>query len=73
MLTQTSKSIGHEDEAEETQEHRIDFITSKYGYDVALERALEHHAKGEPVIVPIVVRNCLWQYTLLAKQQLAEE
>lgn len=47
----------------------IDFITSKYCYDVELERALERHAKGEAVVVPIVVRNCLWQHTPFAKLQ----
>jgi hypothetical protein len=47
----------------------IDFITSAYCYDVELERALERHAKGEAVVVPIVVRNCLWQHTPFAKLQ----
>lgn len=47
----------------------IDFITSKYCYDVELERALERHAKGEAVVVPIVMRNCLWQHTPFAKLQ----
>jgi hypothetical protein len=47
----------------------IDFITSKYCYDVELERALDRHAKGEAVVVPIVVRNCLWQHTPFAKLQ----
>lgn len=47
----------------------IDFITSKYCYDVELERALERHAKGEAVVVPIVMRNCLWHHTPFAKLQ----
>lgn len=47
----------------------IDFITSTYCYDVELERALERHAKNEAVVVPIVVRNCLWQHTPFAKLQ----
>ena len=47
----------------------IDFITSKYCYDIELERALERHAKGKAVVVPIVVRNCLWQHTPFAKLQ----
>jgi hypothetical protein len=47
----------------------IDFITSAYCYDIELERALERHAKGEAIVVPIVVRNCLWQHTPFAKLQ----
>jgi len=47
----------------------IDFITSAYCYDVELERALERHAKNEAVVIPIVVRNCLWQHTPFAKLQ----
>lgn len=47
----------------------IDFIASAYCYDVELERALERHAKNEAVVVPIVVRNCLWQHTPFAKLQ----
>ena len=47
----------------------IDFITSAYCYDVELERALERHARSEAVVIPIVLRNCLWQYTPFAKLQ----
>lgn len=47
----------------------IDLITSSYCYDIEMERALERHAKGESVVIPIVVRNCLWQHTPFAKLQ----
>lgn len=47
----------------------IDFITSKYCYEIELERALERHAKKEAVVIPIVVRNCLWRHTPFAKLQ----
>lgn len=47
----------------------IDFITSTYCYDIELERALERHAAGEAVVVPVVIRNCLWQHTPFAKLQ----
>ncbi len=47
----------------------IDFITSEYCYDVELELALERHAKSEAVVIPIIVRNCLWQHTPFAKLQ----
>lgn len=45
----------------------VDFINSQYCYDVELEKALELHAKGSLVVVPVVLRNCLWQHTPLAK------
>lgn len=47
----------------------IDFISSEYCYDIELERALERHANDEAVVVPIVIRNCLWQHTPFAKLQ----
>ncbi len=45
----------------------VDFINSQYCYDVELEKALELHAKGELVVVPVILRSCLWQHTPLAK------
>ena len=47
----------------------IDFINSKYCYDIELERALERHAEGSAVVVPIILRNCLWQHSPFAKIQ----
>lgn len=45
----------------------VDFINSQYCYDVELDKALELHAAGELVVVPIVLRSCLWNHTPLAK------
>lgn len=45
----------------------IDFINSKYCYDIELEAALERHAKQLARVVPIILRNCLWQHTSFAK------
>jgi hypothetical protein len=45
----------------------VDFINSQYCYDVELEKALELHAKEALVVVPVVLRSCLWQHTPLAK------
>ena len=45
----------------------VDFINSKYCYDVELERALELHAEGALVVVPVILRSCLWLHTPLAK------
>ncbi len=47
----------------------IDFINSKYCYDIELERALERHAERAAVVVPVIVRNCMWQHTPFAKLQ----
>ncbi len=38
----------------------IDFINSKYCYDVEMIEALSKYARGESTIIPIIVRNCLW-------------
>jgi hypothetical protein len=45
----------------------VDFINSQYCYDVELEKALELHANGDLVVVPVILRSCLWQHTPLAK------
>ena len=47
----------------------IDFINSKYCYDIELERALERHDEGTCRVVPIILRGCLWQHTPFAKLQ----
>ena len=47
----------------------IDFINSKYCYDIELDKALERHEQKTAVVVPIIVRNCLWQFTPFAKIQ----
>jgi hypothetical protein len=47
----------------------IDFINSKYCYDVEMERALERHAEGSAVVVPVILRPCLWKHTPFAKLQ----
>lgn len=47
----------------------IDFINSKYCFDIELERALERHAQQEATVIPVILRNCLWQYTSFGKIQ----
>lgn len=47
----------------------IDFINSRYCYDVEMERALERHAQGSAKVVPIILRSCMWQYTAFSKLQ----
>lgn len=41
----------------------VDFINSKYCYDVELARALERHRNKELRIVPIILRSCLWNHS----------
>lgn len=47
----------------------IDFINSKYCFDIELDRALELHAQQKTTVVPVILRNCLWQHTAFAKLQ----
>jgi hypothetical protein len=47
----------------------IDFINSKYCYDVELEEALELHSKNNATVIPIIIRPCMWQNTPFAKIQ----
>jgi len=47
----------------------IDFINSKYCYDIELERALELHEANKAIVVPVILRSCLWQHTPFSKLQ----
>ena len=47
----------------------IEFINSKYCYDVELDRALERHAAGQCRVVPVILRGCLWQHAPFSKLQ----
>ena len=47
----------------------IDFINSKYCYDIELDRALERHAAASCRVVPVILRGCLWQHTPFSKLQ----
>ncbi len=47
----------------------IDFINSKYCFDIEMECALELHEQKKAVVVPIILRNCLWQHMAFAKLQ----
>ncbi|HEY8612459.1 MAG TPA: toll/interleukin-1 receptor domain-containing protein [Roseomonas sp.] len=39
----------------------IDFINSRYCYDIEMETALDRVAAGEAVMIPVIARNCLWK------------
>jgi len=47
----------------------IDFVNSKYCYDIELDKALELHDQKKAAVIPIILRNCLWQHTPFAKLQ----
>jgi len=47
----------------------IDFINSPYCYDTEADRALELHQKQSARVIPIILRNCLWQSAAFAKLQ----
>lgn len=47
----------------------IDFINSKYCYDIELERALERHQSNEARVIPVILRTCMWQQTPFANLQ----
>jgi hypothetical protein len=47
----------------------VDFINSKYCYDVELERALERDREEDAVVIPVILRSCLWSNTPFAKLQ----
>ena len=47
----------------------IDFINSQYCYDLELDRALERHEEKSAVVIPVILRNCLWEHLPFAKLQ----
>ena len=48
---------------------RVDFINSSYCYDIEMESALERHASQKARLIPVILRNCLWENTPLRKLQ----
>ncbi len=47
----------------------IDFINSRYCYDIELEAALRRHEAGEATVIPIILRECLWRHSPIAALQ----
>lgn len=46
-----------------------DFLDSDYINDVELPKALEKEKAGKAKVVPIILRPCMWEYTLLSQFQ----
>lgn len=38
-----------------------DFLASNYCYDIEVKEALERHSRNEAVVIPIILRACLWK------------
>ena len=47
----------------------IDFINSEYCYDIELEQAMELHRNGKAIVIPIILRPCMWHHAPFAKFQ----
>ena len=47
----------------------IDFIASQYIWDKELSAAIKRHDEGTAKVVPVIVKNCLWQEMPFAKLQ----
>jgi hypothetical protein len=45
----------------------VDFVNSKYCYDVELEKALEREVSGDAKVIPVVLRSCLWTRSPLGR------
>jgi len=46
-----------------------DFIASQYIWDKELATAMKRHEEGTAHVVPIIIKNCLWQEMPFAKLQ----
>jgi hypothetical protein len=45
----------------------IDFLNSAYCYDVELDKAMARHDKHEAVVIPVILRQCLWKSASFGK------
>lgn len=62
---ETSKKLAHADIVLTLVS--IDFINSKYCYDIELEKALEREADNEAKVIPVILRSCLWTKSPLGR------
>lgn len=37
-----------------------DFLASDYCYDIEMQRAMERHAAGDAIVIPVILRACEW-------------
>jgi len=38
-----------------------DFLDSDYCHDIEMTRALERHEDGEAIVIPVILRDCIWK------------
>ena len=50
-----------------------DFIASDYCYNIELQKALEKHENNSAFVIPIIVRDCLWEESNFAHLELVPE
>ena len=46
-----------------------DFLASDYCWNVEVKKAMEQHASGKAVVIPIILRPCEWHQALFGKLQ----
>lgn len=46
-----------------------DFINSEYCYGIEMERAMERHDAKQAVVIPVLIRSCMWDFAPFAKIQ----
>ena len=46
-----------------------DFIASDYCKEIEVKRAMEKHANKESIVIPILIRYCNWEKSILGKLQ----
>jgi hypothetical protein len=49
----------------------VDFINSEYCFELEMNQAIARHESGEAVVIPIIIRPCLWQRLPFGKFQTA--
>lgn len=47
----------------------VDFINSDFCYDSEMRLAMERHENGTAIVIPIILRNCLWALAPFSKLQ----
>lgn len=51
----------------------VDFINSKYCYDLEMQEALARHDRQEAVVIPVILRPCSWEGLPFGKLQAATQ
>lgn len=47
----------------------VDFINSRYCYDIELQRAITRHEEKRARVIPVIVRPCMWEHAPFARFQ----